>query len=264
MNSGNSFKLESTAKRKSSGKKEHNLKSIWTIFLLNVFSLYTGMALVKNGWSPVNRKSIYIKGNESFSKTEILEATRLSIPKALLNINPKKIQIELLNNLPLKNVSIHRWIFPPSLSIEIQERSPIAFAKKAKIYGSEEGMIDIDSYWIPMRFAHQLHNSSIDLSIDGWTNNNKELITFILKRRNSFGSPLKKIILSPNGELSLQTDQFSSIHLGRDRSLLRKQLKTLSYLGKSLPQKILKEKSTTLNLRDPLKPQIYTPKKKVL
>ena len=56
----------------------------------------------------------------------------------------------LLENLPLKSVSVRRFLFPSMLEIELLEKTPIAFASRRGSKGVEQGMITKEGNWMPL------------------------------------------------------------------------------------------------------------------
>ena len=80
-------------------------------------------------------------------------------------------------------------------------------------------------------------------------------IAIIFQNLEKFGSPLKRIVVNPNGEISLKTYDFELIHLGTSSSSLNEQIKALQQLSKKLPPSFIRKTGTILDLRDPSKPE---------
>ena len=71
-----------------------------------------------------------------------------------------------------------------------------------------------------------------------------------------------KIIVSPNGELSLQTKNFETIHLGANSFKINAQINALNQLIKTLPKNFINQPGTILDIRDPAKPELQIPNNK--
>tara|TARA_Y100001968_G_C19392722_1_gene736516 strand:+ start:130 stop:900 length:771 start_codon:yes stop_codon:yes gene_type:complete len=244
-------------KKKYSTIKNNNLLiNLWQLFFYNFFSISLIIIFINRAWAPISQKEILIKGNKIVNKEEIIKASSNNFPKPLLSINPKQIEKYLTNKLPLNAVSVRRTIFPLGLEIEIKERDPIAFAFRKVPNGIEKGLIDKEAYWIPLELVNQNKLDSMNLFIEGWVSSKRNSISLILNNRNKLGSPLNKIILGPNREIILETKQFKIVQLGANKEILSLQLKLLAHLHKHLPLEWKNEISTTLDLRNPAKPEI--------
>ena len=116
-----------------------------------------------------------------------------------------------MKELPLKSLSIRRRLIPPNIEIIVQERKPIAFAEKRVSQGEEKGMVDKDGHWIPIRMASKTASPTTDIYVEGWMPSHRDWISIILKNQEKIGSPLKRIIVKPNGEINLKTEDFEMI-----------------------------------------------------
>ncbi len=215
---------------------------------------------INAGRQPIHTEQIQVKGSKKIGAQSIVNASEIGFPKALIEINPKEVELNLLKNLPLNRVSIRRGLFPPNLEIELQEKKPIAFAKRRSSKGEEQGMLDKEGFWIPLKIANKIEPPVKPLYVDGWMASHRESISIILANREKLGSALEKITLTPNGEIILKTKAFKAIYLGRNILKLKEQLKTISQLSKSLPSSFLYTSKTSIDIRDPKKPELQLSK----
>lgn len=234
---------------------DQTLSQFWQIIFFSVLSGVLLFFVIKTGWEPINIESVIIKGNSNFNDQEILKASGVKFPKPFLEVIPKQLELNLIQKLSFKAVGVHRQIFPKKLFIEVLEREPIAFAQRESSKGFENGMVDLNAEWIPIKSGREKY-PEISLDIFGWRYNYRELISLILINREKLGSPLKKINFSPTGEISLQTKKIMQIKLGANHNLLIKQINVLSHLSKSLPAHFENKSGTTIDLRDPSKPEL--------
>ena len=144
---------EISRERKRISKKR--LKKLWEIIILSSISSFLLYSFIKQTSTSISIDDIHIYGAKEVKKTHINTASKNFFPKSLLEINPKELEYILLRKLPLKSISITRKIFPPSIYIDLKEREPIAFASRINSNKIEEGMIDIDGYWIPLDLAKE-------------------------------------------------------------------------------------------------------------
>ncbi len=234
-----------------------SLQETWQVIFFTSVSCGLIALFINNAWLPISSNKVLIKGNQHFDKEEIIKASGLKFPKPLLEIIPKRIEANLIKKLSLQAVSIHRQIIPNQLFIEVSERTPIAYAQRQGLLGTENGMVDKSAEWIPIDWEVK-DIKNITLYIQGWERNHRALVEFILLNQENLGSPLKQINITSNGEITLKTDYFDSINLGSNSSLLEKQLKILSHLSESLPSHFMNKTGLTIDLRDLSKPELQT------
>lgn len=255
-------KIKSRGERRKELRAQYrNVKLIllWRIFLYTSLSIGLSHIFIKQGWAPVNTEQIQIKGKTKLQAKTIVKFSGLDLPIPLLEINPKDLEKSLLKDLPLKAISVRRIAMPTRLQIELQERKPVALAWRTGPNGREEGMVDKNGYWIPFLTPKQIEGPLGELYIEGWMTKHREWISKVLSNKNKLGSPLKRIILTPNGELSLQTKEFSLVQLGSNSTLIERQLKTLEQLSNNLPPGFRNIRGTTIDMRDPSKPELQMP-----
>ncbi len=233
------------------------LINLWRLTFFSVISFTFGFLIFKNGWEEIDTSQIHIEGNSYLDKDLIIQGMGINLPSPLLAINPKQIEENLLKKLPIKATKSGRIITPPTIYIQILERKPIAFATRTTVNGIEQGMLDAEAHWIPIYDQIQAKKilNKQSMHIQGWSENQKELISYIINNQEKLSSPLEKIILSPNGDISFKTRDFEFIYLGSNHSLLKKQISTLSHLMKALPSQF-KNKKTTIDLKDPSNPKL--------
>ena len=246
-------------KKLSNNPSVLKIRQIWRIILYLSVSTSLGFLLVTKGWEAIDKNQIYIKGAIHTPREEILAAMKLNLPKAILEINPKQIEENIHRDLSLQAVSVNRRLAPLSLEVKIVERIPKAFALRRGKNGQEKGMIDEKGYWIPIFKSVQNKAPSLELIIDGWSQQNQKLISIILRNEKKLGSQLKRIIFKPNGNIVLQTADFLFIYLGNNPAVLKQQIKSIKQLSKSLPHELIQSSSTILDLKNHLKPKLFLP-----
>ncbi len=237
-------------------RRKEDLVELGRVFFFSSVSGVLGFLFLANAWSPISMDEIYVKGSKTLTAKSIVNASGISFPQPLMAISPKKLEGKLLQELPIKALSIRRRLFPPSLEVELLDKRPIAFANRIGPKGQEKGMLDEHGHWMPLRVAYQAEQPKKTLYVEGWMDSHQRWISIILKHRNNLGSPLKRIIISPNGELSIETKEFEMVSLGSNTSQLYKQIKVLAHLSKSLPKSFRNQVGTKIDMRDPSKPEL--------
>ncbi len=241
-------------------KRNAQLIQLWRFVIYSSITFGLGLLITRNGWSPINAEQIYVHGNTKLRANSIIEASGLNFPIGILAINPKELEINLMKELPVENISIRRNIITPSIEIGLQKRNLIAFADRRGPKRTEKGMLDKDGNWIPLRIAQKIDQPNTGVYVNGWISAHQSWIAEILEQRNTLGSSLQKIIINPNGELILQTKDFEKVQLGANKMNFREQIKALNQLSKKLPEDFINQKGTILDIRDPFKPELQMPK----
>ncbi len=234
------------------------------LFCCNLTSGIVGFLLLSQGWQQVENSEICIEGNSYFKREKIINSMSYPFPSRTLDINPKQLEANTLRNIPIKAISISRRIGSCNLHVQVLEREPIAFAKRRLISGEEIGFIDIDAVWIPLQDSYEprdILKKLPNLHIEGWMKSRQQLIAHILRHREILGSPLKKILLTRNGEINLQTEFFDLVKLGSNPSLINQQLIALSHLSLNLPNKYKGKQKSSIDLTNPNKPKMDLLKK---
>ena len=80
-----------------------------------------------------------------------------------------------------------------------------------------------------------------------------------MSKRDQLGSPLLKIIVAPDGELSLETQALGLIQMGENPDQLDEQFKTIAHLSSTIPAEYRNRQGTSIDLSDPAKPELQVP-----
>ena len=246
------------ARRKRIRKEKFKItmQYLWRFSIFSSINLCLFLLMISSAFRQIHIENVFIKGNNNISKKIIIDALGVSLPNQLIKIKTYSIKAKLLAKLPLKNIQINRKIFPSRLEILISEREPFAFAQRKVINGYENGFIDSDGFWIPGSMAGQLSLSRETVLVEGWKKDYSKMISKILKNKDSFGSPLKKINLSPNGEFTLQTTKFKRIQLGANIKDISNYINAINQLSDELNFRLPENSETSIDLRDPAKPEL--------
>ena len=229
---------------------------LWQLLFFSSSSIFFIFTFSNQAWKPISFEETEVTGLSGIAKNDIKQITSIFFPKNLLELNPKEIEHYLRKKLPIKNVSVSRKFFPPEIYLNIIEREPIAYASRVNSNIIEKGMIDLEGYWIPLKFVNKLKKDKIRLSINNWNPKKKKDIILIIKNRYILQSPLQEITISPLQEISIKTEDFDSVLLGSNTDRLIEQINKLNQLKKSLPNLLINTKVKVVDLQNPSKPEL--------
>ncbi|MFL0755320.1 MAG: cell division protein FtsQ/DivIB [Prochlorococcus sp.] len=240
-------------------RRRERLIYLWRMLIFTSIALGLGWLLLSQGWSLSKAEQIHVQGSDNIQVNTLITAGELRFPQPLLGFNPKALEQTLLRKLPIKSVVVHRRLLPPGIDVDLQERIPIAYALRRRAHGQEQGMVDIDGQWIPVDVAKKGERPPTKLTVDGWTASQRQSISRVLEQRDQLGSPLERIIVAPDGELSLRTKTLGLIQLGANSALLDEQLDAVAQLSQTLPPTFRQKPGTTIDMSDPSKPELQIP-----
>ncbi len=98
---------------------------------LAIISLAGGLvwAATLPEWTIRQPKQVLIRGNKHLATKTIQAFLPLSYPQSLLRLPLEKISHTLESNTPVEKVTVTRQLFPPRLTVEVQERDPVAVVR---------------------------------------------------------------------------------------------------------------------------------------
>jgi len=237
-------------------RRREQLIQSWRILLFAGVSCGLIWLLLSAGWSLRSQEQLSVSGSDRLGSDAVVKAAGLRFPRALITLEPGRLERRLLAELPVQSVSVQRRLVPPGLVVTLKDRLPIAAANRMGTRGREQGMVDLEGHWMPINVARQGEAPASTVRVEGWIPSRRSMIATVLERRDQLGSPLQVIYVAPDGDLSLQTKALGLVRLGSNERLLDQQLSTIALLSSSLPETFLGTASSGIDLSDPAKPEL--------
>lgn len=239
------------------------LQAIWRFMVGGtiVGGLFWSIALPN--WIIRQRSQVEIEGNRLIDRETIYALLPLSYPQSLWQLPTQRLIQELESQPPIERVKITRRILPPSLTIQIEERQPVAIALPTQgTHPQGLSFLDREGVSIPRHFYAKVGKNFPfpALKVKGWREQNRpywpELYQLIKQ------SPVKIFAVECQdlNNLILKTE-LGSVHLGTYTSQLAEQFKTLAEI-KKLPERTKIEEIDYIDLSDPRSPSIQLLPKK--
>ena len=154
-------------------KRRQVVHQIWRAIALS--SLASGLVwgAAQPVWVIRNPEQIAVEGNQILSDQAIRSLLSLSYPQSLLRIEPQAIAENLESQQSLiAKATVTRQLFPPGLTVEIQERQPVAIAcqdvacnvlaatKQAKTASpAAVGLVDEKGAWMSLTNYNKIEKS---------------------------------------------------------------------------------------------------------
>ncbi len=232
-------------------KKINYRSSLFLILFLFLSSLISLKTLKK-----VNIQDIRISGSKLFTQSDLVNNLSLEFPIRLILIETNFLEKELKQNLSLKNVSVSRQLFPFGLKVQINTRTPVAYAEK--ILNDEKilGFIDKDGVFINEQNADNINLTNLTIKVFGWKEKFKKILSEILIAQENYEFEIVKITFSANGFLTVEEKDLKTIFLGFNPNLISYQLQIIENLKNELKKKNFSKKIDNIDLTNPNKPKI--------
>ena len=234
--------------------KNIKIYAIKKLILLGIFFIITNFLTI-NFFKKVDSNNIYINGSDFITVNDITENSSLKLPSKLIFIKTKLIEKELKQNISLRQISINRQIFPFGLIINLQTRTPVAFAEKDEKGTKIKGFIDKDGFFIKEKDIAERENLIFPIKIFGWKKDYKELISLIIKTYKKTDD-LEAIKISSEGFVTLEEKFLTKIFIGFKTQEMEEKLNLIFDIKEQFKKQKIRKKIKSLDLTDLANPKI--------
>jgi cell division protein FtsQ len=134
--------------RRKQMRKQRRLRIFQRIWQLTFITGLTGGLLwiaMLPEWQLRSGNQIEIEGNKLLSKEAIRKTLAIKYPQSIFQIQPQQIATQLEASAPVSKVLVSRTIFPSKLTIQVQERLPVANSTRK----GQSGFLDVEGVWMP-------------------------------------------------------------------------------------------------------------------
>lgn len=252
-------------------RQQRRLKALQNLWRsLAVLGLASGLVwfTAQPAWVLRRSEQVMIEGNELLTDQAIQSLLPIPYPQSLLSVKPKAIAEELEAKAPIVEAQVTRSLFPPNLTVQIQERHPVAIAHLSTTPGlslpgaiapsspTQVGLLDEKGLWIPMdSFAALSQPSSMPtlkfIGIQGQYQSAWESLYQSVSR-----SPVKisEIDWRNPANLILKTE-LGLVHFGPYTPQFTQQLAALDKMRR-LPERVDSTTISYIDLRNPDTPLV--------
>ncbi len=232
------------------------IKSVWRT--LAVGGLLGGLvwAATQPIWIVRESRQINVVGNKLLSTQAIQSLLKISYPQTLLEIKPEALAQSLETQPTIADASVTRKLFPPSLTVQVTERIPVAIALTNS---STPGLIAEDGVWIPQQ-SYASANGTFKmpkLKVVGQVEQYQPHWNQLYLAVSNLNIKVSEIDWQNPNNLILKTE-IGTVHLGTYSSRLSEQLQMLEQMRRPLPKQINPQEIAYIDLTNPAKPSIQT------
>ncbi len=226
-------------------------------------------------WVIRKPEQVTIKGNQFISAQTIRTLLPIAYPQSLLKIQPQAIVDALKLKAPISEATVDRQLFPPGLTVRIQERNPVAIAQPSSSGVSvsatknsplsvnavqanltQPGLLDENGIWTPLETYTSLNQSFKlpTLKIMGRLSYYRPYWATLYQMLSRSPVKVSEINWDDPNNLILKTD-LGFVHFGAYSSSFANQLKALDQMRK-LPSHVNPSQVSYIDLRNPDSPFI--------
>jgi cell division protein FtsQ len=242
------------------------LQTTWQVLVVGALTGGLLWSLSRSDWMIRSPQQIKIEGNQFLSSETIRSVLPIRYPQSLLSIQPQAIVHQLETEAPIADATVTRRLFPPSLTVQIQERYPVAVAYLFNTEGSpaaekskptpEIALLDEEGAWIPHEIYLALNSSQKlpDLKVIGMREEYRSHWADLYRQVRQSPVKIAEIDWRNPSNLIFHTE-FGAIYLGAYSSQLEQQLRLLDQM-RHLPEQVDPDQVNYIDLRNPKTPLI--------
>jgi cell division protein FtsQ len=210
----------------------------------------------RSEWVVKKPEQIEIHGNRLLSAKYLRSNLQISYPQYLIQLDPQAIASKLNSNPAIAQATVNRTLWPPKITIEIQERQPVASVTLREKNRAVPGLLDRQGNWMPLS-TYQSANSSFkppQLEIIGYENQYRSYWPGVYQKLSASPVKIRQLNWQDPINLILETE-IGTVHLGPYTENLTEQLKVLDRMRK-LPNQLPADRLAYIDLINPNSPSI--------
>jgi cell division protein FtsQ len=227
-------------------------------------------------WLIRKPEQIKVEGNRLIPLQSLRSLVPIRYPQSILQLQPDAIAKELKAKAPISDVVVNRQLFPPSLTVRVVERYPVAIVLanssdiqllaqnsiKDKETATKIGLLDENGMRLPLENYTFIQQSIKLPSLKVIGNPEYYRPHWSTLYREISRSPIKitEVDFQNPANLVLRTE-LGTIHLGPYGMQFPEQIKTLDRMRK-LPNQVSLNQVAYIDLRNPNSPFIQTSESK--
>lgn len=248
-------------------RRQRRLKLVQMLWqTLALGSLTGGMFWLINQpiWLISQPEQVKVEGNQLLSDQMVRSLLPLSYPQSLWKIQPQVLASGLESRGQIASAHVTRQLFPPSLTVNIQERKPVAIAHPAgtpALRGENNtvGWLDGTGDWMPLENYQELEQSQQlpSLKVIGNFNQYRSYWPQVYQAISRSPVKISQINWEDPNNLILETE-IGTVHLGPYTSKFPEQLQVIDRMRNISPQ-LDRTQMMYFDLKNPQQPLLQIP-----
>lgn len=222
--------------------------SLWRSCILISFTVSLGLLSTLPYWKIKHQAQIKISGEKLVNKTTIYNTLNFDYPQFIWTINGLELS-QKINSIPsIAAVKVNRQIMPPSITISLQEKNPVALATlQGKV-----GFLDAQGEWISLNFYGNIHSKDSLPKL--------KVVNYEMQFKQTWSKIYYLISLYPELKISevhwnrsdsiLMQTKIGQVFLGSPSSRLERQFEVMTKL-QNLPNHLDSDEIAYIDLSNP-------------
>lgn len=242
-------------------------QALWRSVLAGGMATGLVWAITLPDWVIRKPEQVVVEGNHLLSSQAIRSLLPLAYPQSLLRVEPQELAKTLESQAPIAKATVSRQLMPPGLTIQVQERKPVAIAQVSNIQNTNtanskptEGLLDEQGIFLPQNSyrllepKHQLPS----LKVIGPTEQYRAYWSEVYQAVSHSPVKVLEIDWRDPANLILKTE-LGTVHVGAYSPRFTEQLAVLDRM-RELPSQIQASKVAYIDLKNPDFPAIQMTK----
>ncbi len=254
MQSSSSFIIDIRGRRSALRRKRQLriLQTLWRWLLVS--SLMGGLvwASFLPKWTIYQLQQVEIEGNQYLSAQALKQLVKEATSRPIVTLTPQTLERILTSQAPIAQVTVSRHLYPPKVTIAVEERAPVAITlpDPSAVIPIEAGYLDAQGIWMSQENYRSTDTfPTPTLKVIGYRPEYSLQWAQIYPHLQALNLEIKAVNWQDPSNLILET-QLGEVHLGGNIETLPKQLETLAKL-KNLPQQLPPQQIRSINLKNP-------------
>ena len=252
------------------------LQTSWQVVAMGGLTVGLIWVVTLPDWMLRDASQIEVEGNKFLSADTVRALLPIKYPQFLLTLQPKTLTQRLESQAPIAEATVSRHLFPPGLTVRIQERYPVAIVYSSLTASSSSprnnqprnsppgaptesnpvALLDERGTFIPYESYVALNRSRQlpSLKIVGMQDQYRSQWTSLYQQVSRSPVKILEIDWREPGNLILQSE-LGTVYCGSYGNRFAEQIRTLDQL-RQLPEKLNSQKIDFIDLRNPQSPLI--------
>jgi cell division protein FtsQ len=256
-------RTELTQRRKQLRQKRRvrALQGSWRVVAVSALAGGSVWLATLPDWLIRKPDQIAIEGNQFIPTRTIRSLLPVDYPQSLLRLQPEALAKELKAKAPISEVRVSRRLFPPGLTIQVQERYPAAITEALITNSSaaqvtELGLLDASGMWTPLERYNAVKQTLKlpDLKVVGQRSTYQSYWPKLYEVVRRSPVKISEINLQNPANLILKTE-LGTVYFGPFSPQFQSQLAALDRMRK-LPERVKLDQMAYIDLSNPASPMI--------
>jgi cell division protein FtsQ len=226
-------------------------QSLWRLFLIS--SLAGGLiwASLLPKWGIRQPQQVKIQGNQYLSTEALRQILTPTQSDSIITLSPQQIKNRLQSQAPIQQATVARDLYPPQLTIAIDERKPVAMTvpNPNTVNPLGKGYLDATGVWMPKESYRSSDRLTPSLKVIGYRPQYRFQWAKIYPQLQASPVEIQAVNWQNPANLILETE-LGQVYLGGNTDILSQQLQLLAKL-KNLPEKVPPKEIRYINLKNP-------------